>query len=64
MDIKVLFESRKASRPSLVGWGVSYLVDNQILFDAGERFAYLSRNMHAMGVSIGDIRSVVISHEH
>ncbi len=64
MDIKVLFESRKASRPLLVGWGISYLVDNQILFDAGERFAYLSWNMHALGVSIGDIRSVVISHEH
>ncbi len=64
MDIKVLFESRKASRPLLVGWGVSYLVDNQILFDAGERFAYLSWNMRALGVSISDIKGVVISHEH
>ena len=64
MDIKGLFESRKASQPLLVGWGVSDLVDSQILFDVGECFAYLSWNMHAPGVSIGDIRSVVISHEH
>ena len=52
MDIKVLFDSRKTSPQLLVGWGVSYFIDNQILFDAGERFMFLSWNMHAMGPSL------------
>lgn len=64
MDIKVLFDSRKNSPQLLVGWGVSYLIDNQILFDAGERFNFLSWNMHVMGLSLEQVRGVVISHEH
>jgi 7,8-dihydropterin-6-yl-methyl-4-(beta-D-ribofuranosyl)aminobenzene 5'-phosphate synthase len=64
MDIKVLFDSKKTSSQLLVGWGVSYFIDNQILFDAGERFGFLTWNMHALGLSLEQIEAVVISHEH
>jgi 7,8-dihydropterin-6-yl-methyl-4-(beta-D-ribofuranosyl)aminobenzene 5'-phosphate synthase len=64
MQIKILFENRRMNRNFLKGWGVSYLVDNRVLFDTGERSNYLFNNMDRMGIDISCIQAIVISHDH
>jgi len=64
MEIKILFDSKKLNRKFQIGWGVSYLIDGQVLFDTGERSRYLFGNMDHMGINISDIKAVVISHDH
>ncbi len=64
MEIKILFDNRRLNRTFIAGWGLSYLVDDRILFDTGESAGPLFYNMDRMGVSIEQIQSVVISHEH
>ncbi len=64
MEIKILFDSKGLNRKFSIGWGVSYLINSQVLFDTGERSSYLFRNMGHMGINISDIKAVVISHDH
>jgi 7,8-dihydropterin-6-yl-methyl-4-(beta-D-ribofuranosyl)aminobenzene 5'-phosphate synthase len=64
MEIKILFENRSMNNNFLRGWGVSYLVDNRVLFDTGERSSYLFNNMDRMGIDISNIQTIVISHDH
>jgi 7,8-dihydropterin-6-yl-methyl-4-(beta-D-ribofuranosyl)aminobenzene 5'-phosphate synthase len=64
MEITILFDSKGLNRKFRIGWGVSYLINGQVLFDTGERSSYLFRNMEHMGINISDIKSVVISHDH
>ncbi|RKY40436.1 MAG: MBL fold hydrolase, partial [Candidatus Omnitrophota bacterium] len=46
------------------GWGVSYLVDDDLLFDTGEKFSYIEKNSKLMGIDLMKITKVVISHQH
>jgi len=64
MEIKILFDRKRLDRTFLAGWGVSYLVMNNILFDTGEVSGCLFDNMENMSISIKDIRKVIISHDH
>ena len=64
MEIKILFENRSMNHNFLIGWGVSYLVDNRVLFDTGERSSYLFSNMDRMGIDISNMQAVIISHDH
>lgn len=64
MEIKILFDSSKEDIRYIVGWGVSYLIDNRVLFDAGENGEMLSHNIDLMGIRPKSIQKVVISHEH
>lgn len=64
MEIKILFDSKRLNRKFSMGWGVSYLIDGQVLFDTGERSSYLFGNMKQLEINISDIKSVVISHDH
>jgi 7,8-dihydropterin-6-yl-methyl-4-(beta-D-ribofuranosyl)aminobenzene 5'-phosphate synthase len=64
MEIKILFENRSMDRNFIAGWGVSYLVDNRVLFDTGEKSNYLFNNMDRMGIDISRIQAIVISHDH
>jgi len=64
VEIKILFDSKRRSRKFLIGWGVSYLIKNRILFDTGEDSGCLFNNMDHMGVKINDIETIVISHDH
>lgn len=45
MQIKILFDSVALDDRFLSGWGVSYLIDNKILFDTGEKSSSLFRNI-------------------
>lgn len=64
MQIKILFDSVALDNRFLSGWGVSYLVDDKILFDTGEKSSSLLRNMKNMDVDISNLKTVVISHDH
>ncbi len=62
MQIKILFD--KNSKNLCSGWGVSFLIDNKVLFDTGEKGEWLLKNMEALKVDINKIEAVVISHDH
>ena len=64
MEIKILFNSAAISEGYAVGWGVSFLIDNKILFDTGEKGIFLLNNIKKMKVDISLIEAVVISHDH
>jgi 7,8-dihydropterin-6-yl-methyl-4-(beta-D-ribofuranosyl)aminobenzene 5'-phosphate synthase len=64
MKIKILFDKEGLGPQYHAGWGLSFLVDDSVLFDTGEKFEYLKNNAKLMGVDLGKIRTVVISHDH
>jgi 7,8-dihydropterin-6-yl-methyl-4-(beta-D-ribofuranosyl)aminobenzene 5'-phosphate synthase len=64
MKIKVLFDKYSEDKRLRVGWGVSFLVGETILFDTGERGDWLIENMKDLSVDIDKIESIVISHDH
>ena len=64
MEIKVLFNNESINKKLAVGWGVSFIIDNRILFDTGEKAEYLFDNMKIMNIDISCLDVVVISHDH
>lgn len=64
MEIKVLFDREAIDRTLYKGWGVSFLVNKEILFDTGEDGRWLLRNIKKLKVDIEEIKAVVISHDH
>jgi len=62
--IQVLFDSRAAKKGLRTGWGMSFLVDEAVLFDTGENGQWLLENMQQLGVDVKKIAAVVISHDH
>jgi 7,8-dihydropterin-6-yl-methyl-4-(beta-D-ribofuranosyl)aminobenzene 5'-phosphate synthase len=64
MQIKILFDKGAKDKKLHTGWGVSFLVDDKILFDTGEKGPWLIENMNNLGVDIARIEAVVISHDH
>lgn len=64
MRIKVIFDKGALDKNLHTGWGVSFLVDDKILFDTGEKGPWLIENMNNLGVNIAGIEAVVISHDH
>ncbi|MEW6619118.1 MAG: MBL fold metallo-hydrolase [bacterium] len=64
MKIKILADSYAVSRRFSTGWGVAFLIGEELLFDTGERGEILFHNMEQMGVSATDLKTVVISHDH
>jgi len=64
MKIKVIFDKDTLNKNLRSGWGVSFLNDDKILFDTGEKGEWLLENMRILGVDINKIEAVVISHDH
>lgn len=64
MEIKILFDKETINRSLHRGWGVSFLIDERILFDTGENGRWLLRNMKNLKVNVDKIIAVVISHDH
>ncbi|MDD3088883.1 MAG: MBL fold metallo-hydrolase [Candidatus Omnitrophica bacterium] len=63
MYVKVLYDNR-AKRGFVPGHGFACLLDGAVLFDTGEASQSLLDNMKKMMVSPGEIKAVVLSHEH
>lgn len=64
MNIGILFDKHAHEDIYRTGWGVSFLIDETILFDTGENGEWLLHNMKALDVDIAKISTVVISHDH
>jgi 7,8-dihydropterin-6-yl-methyl-4-(beta-D-ribofuranosyl)aminobenzene 5'-phosphate synthase len=64
MKLKVIFDKEKTGQKYISGWGMSYLIDDKVLFDTGESSQYLIQNLKAMNINIEKIEKVVISHKH
>jgi len=64
MRIKILFDKNTHNKNLHTGWGVSFLIDEEILFDTGEKGEWLIENIKSLSVDINKIKAVVISHDH
>ncbi|MBP7088696.1 MAG: MBL fold metallo-hydrolase [Candidatus Omnitrophica bacterium] len=64
MKFKVIFDKDTNNNNYYSGWGVSYLIDNKILFDTGEKSEYTIGNLKKLNVDIGKIEKIIISHKH
>ena len=57
--IKVLFDKDTLDKRLKSGWGLSFLIDENVLFDTGENGKYLLRNMEVLSVNIEKIEKTV-----
>jgi len=64
MRIKILFDKTAVDKNIHTGWGIAFLVDDKILFDTGEKGDWLLKNIRTLGVNMGKVEAVVISHDH
>jgi 7,8-dihydropterin-6-yl-methyl-4-(beta-D-ribofuranosyl)aminobenzene 5'-phosphate synthase len=64
MEITVLFDSFALDQKYKTGWGLSCLIDGEILFDTGESGDWLIENMLKLNVDLDKIKAVVLSHDH
>ena len=64
MQIKILFDKATLNRNLFTGWGISFLIENKILFDTGENGEWLISNMQNLGIQLDSIEAIVISHDH
>ena len=64
MQIKILADSYAVNKNFSTCWGVSFMVGDNLLFDAGEKREVLKHNMAELGVLPSKLRAVVLSHDH
>lgn len=64
MKIKIIFDTYALDKKFSTGWGVSFLVNDKILFDTGENGKRLINNMKKLKVNADKLETVVISHDH
>ncbi|MCD6134943.1 MAG: MBL fold metallo-hydrolase [Candidatus Omnitrophica bacterium] len=63
MTVRIIFDNY-ASSGFVSGWGISYWVGEDMLFDTGENFAYLRKNAKIMGLDFARLSKIALSHEH
>jgi len=51
MKVEILFDKDAMTRNLRIGWGVSFLIDERILFDTGESSRWLLENMRNLKVN-------------
>lgn len=64
MQIRVLFDKDTLDENLHTGWGLSFLINSQILFDTGENGEWLINNIQQLGLEIDRLQAIVISHDH
>ncbi len=64
MKVQILYDKDSIARNLRVGWGLSLLIDDRIIFDTGESGRWLLGNMKKLQVDMERINTVVISHDH
>jgi len=64
MVVKIIFDKNAVDNKYHTGWGVSFLVNDEILFDTGENGGWLLENMSYFGFDPNKLKAVVISHDH
>ena len=64
MEVKILFNGSSNHDGLSVGWGLSFLIDNKIVFDTGEKGHLLINNINKLKVDLLLVEAVVVSHDH
>ena len=64
MELKIIFNTEAINNNFSIGWGISVLINNSILFDTGESEDFLFHNLKQLNIPVADIEAVVISHDH
>lgn len=64
MQLKVVCDNRIYDEKLDICWGFSCLVDKNLLFDTGESEKILLGNMQKLNISVKNISTVIISHDH
>jgi 7,8-dihydropterin-6-yl-methyl-4-(beta-D-ribofuranosyl)aminobenzene 5'-phosphate synthase len=64
MKLTILAEGATKWQRFIRRWGVSFLLDDEILFDAFGRADIFKQNLEKFDVDIKKIKSVILSHEH
>jgi len=64
MEIRIIAEASTELERISIGWGVSFLIDNNLLFDTFSNETVLKKNLLDASVDIEKVKYVVISHEH
>lgn len=64
MKLTILAEGSTKWQRLIRRWGVSFLLDNDILFDAFGRTDIFKQNLDKFNVDIKQIKTVILSHEH
>ncbi|MCM8827221.1 MAG: MBL fold metallo-hydrolase [Candidatus Omnitrophica bacterium] len=64
MTIRIVFDKDTEDKNLIGGWGITYLVDNSLLFDTGEKGEYIINNFKILNVDINKIDNIFISHNH
>jgi 7,8-dihydropterin-6-yl-methyl-4-(beta-D-ribofuranosyl)aminobenzene 5'-phosphate synthase len=61
MQVKIIFDKEVAKKELFGGWGLSFLIENKVLFDVGEKGDYVLKNMEVLKVDVKKIEKIVIS---
>ena len=64
MKIAVVYDNKSLRGDLSPAWGFSCLVGDDFLFDTGGDGPRLLSNMERMGIDVGRIKTVVLSHAH
>ena len=64
MKIAVVYDNRSLRHELSPAWGFSCLVGDDLLFDTGGDGPRLLSNMRQMGLDVGRLKLVVLSHAH
>jgi 7,8-dihydropterin-6-yl-methyl-4-(beta-D-ribofuranosyl)aminobenzene 5'-phosphate synthase len=64
MELKLIVSGSRRWERWIKRWGLSFLIDGDILFDTFADFPTLSRGAKRANVDLDRIRSIIISHEH
>jgi len=64
VKIAVVYDNESLHRQLSSAWGFSCLVDDDLLFDTGGDGPRLLSNMERMGLDVGRVKTVVLSHAH
>ena len=63
MNVKIVYDN-EAKKGFIKSWGFSCLIENHILFDVGWDPAVLLHNLSIFGISMDDIDTIILSHQH
>jgi len=64
MNIKLIASGSRPWERWTRHWGLSFLIDDSILFDTFANYCVLSKKLRRANVDLASIQAVVISHEH
>lgn len=64
MKIQVIAEASTKFERKFIGWGISILIDDDVLFDTFSTPNELKKNLLKYSIDIQKIKHIIISHDH